>query len=54
MVRKNEDIVQVKSNTSSPSKKDIQVAAYYNWIKRGKPLWNPQTDWIAAEKQIHS
>jgi hypothetical protein len=40
-------------NAGSPvNKKDIEVAAYYNWLKRGRPMWEPKADWLAAEKQF--
>jgi hypothetical protein len=54
MVRKNENVFNGKSANSSPSKKDIELAAYYNWLKRGKPMWDPQADWFTAEKQVRS
>ena len=31
---------------------DVQVAAYYNWLNRGKPIGSAQRDWFDAKCQI--
>lgn len=32
-------------------KEEIEMAAYYHWLKRGCPQGDPLTDWLAAEKE---
>ena len=32
------------------SSKDVEVAAYYNWINRGCPHGDDQKDWFEAQK----
>ena len=36
--------------TPSVSQEDIEVAAYHNWIKRGRPIGDDQKDWFEARK----
>ena len=42
-----------RRKTRSAAKKTMSdteraEAAYYNWLNRGTPLWDDQTDWFAA------
>jgi len=30
----------------------VQMAAYYHWEKRGKPIGDEWYDWLEAEKEI--
>ncbi|MBL7002565.1 MAG: DUF2934 domain-containing protein [Gammaproteobacteria bacterium] len=43
------------TNTKEPlslTKKDIEVAAYFNWRERGSPIGDELTDWIKAESLL--
>jgi len=31
----------------------IEAKAHELWIKRGKPVGDPMTDWVAAEKIVN-
>ena len=30
-----------------------ELAAYYRWIQRNRPIGDPETDWYDAEKALH-
>jgi hypothetical protein len=32
----------------------VQKLAYQHWEKRGSPFGSPETDWFAAEKDMHA
>jgi WD40 repeat protein len=34
---------------TSLSHHDLELAAYYKWLKRGRPLWDDCADWFAPE-----
>ena len=36
------------SKSSMLSYEDHERAAYFNWLKRGAPLWDDQQDWYSV------
>ena len=45
-----------KSGGSAPDgipSESVQVAAYYLWEKRGRPVGDDWTDWLEAEKKTN-
>ena len=40
------------SESEAISPETVQMAAYYHWEKRGKPIGDEWYDWLEAEKEI--
>jgi len=38
------------SAKTSLSDAEHAQAAYFNWLKRGAPLWDDQSDWFSVKK----
>jgi hypothetical protein len=42
-------------HTAQQVRDDVtQEPAYFRWINRGQPLWEPLTDWYGAQRELEA